>query len=63
MNLACDPRVGLSLPSTGKRDLLGLQKLDELGFNERNDRPDTALQEKAPCTLRADQHEEAHHFR
>ena len=40
--------------------MLGLQTLDELGFNERNDRYDTALPEKAPCTLRAD-HEEAHH--
>ena len=36
--------------------------LDELGFNERNDRHDTALQEKVPSTLRAD-HEEAHHSR
>ena len=40
--------------------MLGLQTLDELGFNERNDRYDTALPEKAPCTLRVD-HEDAYH--
>ena len=40
--------------------MLGLQTLDELGFNERNDRYDTALLDEAPCTLRAD-HEDAYH--
>ena len=45
---------------SGKSDILDLQTLDELGFNERNDRYDTALPEKAPCTQHVD-HEEAHH--
>ena len=41
--------------------MLGLQTLDELDFNERNDRFDTALlPDEAPCTLRAD-HEDAYH--
>ena len=49
-------------PSINGKNVLGLQTLDELGCNERNDRHDTAIREKAPCTLRAD-HEEAHHSR
>ena len=37
MGLASDGRVQ-AFHQRGKRDLLGLQTLDELGFNERNDR-------------------------
>ena len=37
MDLASDARVQ-AFHQRDKRDLLGLQTLDELGFNERNDR-------------------------